>query len=239
MENNRTGLLLSKKLQHYFSTPVWCFCCKKYISSELKSPSSYLCTYCYQKLPFAEKALCPKCGLKHTLTSCQSNWASEITQFNSIFNYQEPISGWISNLKYFRNLFAGKILQQLVTNWFVHHSLTIENIDALLPVPLHITRLHWRGFNQTVYLLKNQKQLSVSSNILKRVRKTPHQAGLSKEKRNQNMENAFEVKKCLNKSSVLLFDDVCTTGTTIGELCQVLKATGVKNIHVLTLARVI
>ena len=38
---------------------------------------------------------------------------------------------------------------------------------------------------------------------------------------------------------VLLFDDVCTTGTTIGELCQVLKAAGVENIHVLTLARVI
>jgi len=239
MDDKQTGFFLNQKLQHYFSIPVWCFSCKKYIASELESPSPYLCSICYQKLPFTEKALCPKCGLKHSPISCQSTWAKDITQFKAVFNYQEPISGWISNLKYFRNLFAGKILQQLISNWFNQHQQLIEPIDLLLPVPLHSTRLHWRSFNQAVYLLKKQKQLPVNSNILKRIRKTPHQAGLSKENRNQNMENAFRVKKSLNKTSVLLFDDVCTTGTTIGELCQVLKAAGVENIHVLTLARVI
>jgi len=239
MENKPTGCFSALKIQHYFSIPVWCFSCKKYISSELKSPSTYLCNICYQKLPFTEKALCPKCGLKHALTSCHNTWARDITQFKSIFNYQEPISGWISNLKYFRNLFAGKILQEFIADWFNQHQLTIETIDVLLPVPLHVTRLHWRSFNQTVYLLKKQKQLPVRSNVLKRIRKTPHQAGLGKKNRHQNMKNAFSVKKCVSQKSVLLFDDVCTTGTTIGELCQVLKAAGVENIYVLTLARVI
>ena len=239
MADNRTKYLLTKKLQQYFSFPVWCFCCQKFIPPELISVSSYLCSRCYEKLPFSEKALCSKCGLKHNSTGCRSKWASEITQYNSIFNYQEPISGWISNLKYYRNMFAGKILQQFVTHWFNHHQVTLKSIDFLLPVPLHISRLQWRSFNQTVFLLNKQQHLPVNIKVLKRIRKTPHQAGLNKKSRNQNMANAFKVDRCLSNYSILIFDDVCTTGTTIGEICQELKTIGVKKIHVLTLARVI
>lgn len=239
MANNQTKYRLTKKLHQYFSFPVWCFGCKKFIPLKSKSVSSYLCARCYDMLPFSEPTLCSKCGLKHNSTSCWSKWANEIVQYNAIFNYQEPISGWISDLKYYRNMFAGKVLQQFVTRWFNHHQEQLKSIDFLLPVPLHISRLHWRSFNQATYLLNGQQQIPTNITALKRIRKTPHQAGLNKKNRNRNMENAFKVESCLRQRSVLIFDDVCTTGTTIGEICQELKATGVQSIHVLTLARVI
>ncbi len=228
-----------KKLITHFEFPVWCLCCKKFIATHTKSPSIYLCSTCYYKLPFSEKALCGRCGLKHSTHSCRSKWAENITRFDAIFDYQKPVSDWIGNLKYFKNLFAGRLLQLFVADWFNRHPTTLKSLDYVLPVPLHISRLHWRSFNQALFLINKQHQLPVNIDLLRRIRRTPHQAGLDKFKRGKNMKNAFRIEGNIENKSILIFDDVCTTGTTIGEICQVLKANGVKKIHVLTLARVI
>ena len=75
------------------------------------------------------------------------------------------------------------------------------------------------------------------TNAIERVKYTETQTHLSLSKRIKNVEDAFAAKKCLLKGSVLLIDDVMTTGATASACARVLKKTGVKTVDVLTLTR--
>lgn len=78
-------------------------------------------------------------------------------------------------------------------------------------------------------------------NMLKRVKKTSSQVGLSKKQRKENIKGAFELNPNLEKpagdASVFLVDDVFTTGSTLTEAARILKRNGIKSVWALTLAR--
>lgn len=117
----------------------------------------------------------------------------------------------------------------------------IENADVIIPIPLHRFRLLRRKYNQSALLAS-----AISKNFhkpyapdgLKRIRSTPRQGKLSPEQRRQNVAHAF----CVNKhydfkdKSVLLIDDVLTTGATANECAKVLLKAGAKQIDILTFA---
>ncbi len=113
-----------------------------------------------------------------------------------------------------------------------------NDIDCIIPVPLHKSRQRERGFNQSDILAK---YLSVYLDIptypeyLKRIKKTKDQKGLNKDERRHNLDNAFVAKNLESKiKNVLIVDDVYTTGTTIEKCAIALKKAGVKNIYFLT-----
>jgi len=96
-----------------------------------------------------------------------------------------------------------------------------------------------RGFNQTDYLISSVPLLKVDNRIIKKKRLTKHQAGLSRKERELNLKGAFEVKKNIAGKRILLFDDICTTGGTIRELCKLLHKNNVQEIDILVLCRTI
>jgi ComF family protein len=114
--------------------------------------------------------------------------------------------------------------------------------DMVLPVPLHISRLRSRGFNQSLVLARAcfpQWQDRIRVRLLVRNRATTPQTDLSGRARRNNLKNAFQVadKAEVAGRNILLVDDVFTTGSTVNECARVLKAAGCKRVEILTICR--
>ena len=119
--------------------------------------------------------------------------------------------------------------------------------DAIIPVPLHPRRLRWRGFNQSAllaqYVAKNllpMSELPRPANVLIRRRYTSPQMEIKDyQSRQQNLAGAFSIaqpEEVFGKT-ILLIDDVATTGSTIFECAKVLKAAGAKEVYAAVIAR--
>ena len=111
-------------------------------------------------------------------------------------------------------------------------------------VPLHRWRLLKRGYNQSALLAARlQTPAVLHADLLRRVRATPSQGGLSRSGRQRNIRGAFAVNEryalLVKDKRIVLIDDVLTTGATIGECCRVLKRAGAAEVAVLTAARVL
>lgn len=121
--------------------------------------------------------------------------------------------------------------------------LELEELDGIIPVPLHQKRLRERGFNQVELLartLSRYFELPVTP-ALERTRPTQPQFDLKREERFNNVKGAFRVidPKAVYNKKVLLLDDIYTTGSTISECGRVLKNAGARRVEVLTLARAV
>ena len=120
----------------------------------------------------------------------------------------------------------------------------IGEADMIVPVPLHWTRLWKRRFNQAGFLAQRIAKAAnkpYEPQLLKRVRATPPQVGLDAEARRKNMRKAFHVvgAEKLAGKTVLLIDDVRTTGATTRTCVETLKEAGAARVHVLTFGLVI
>lgn len=121
----------------------------------------------------------------------------------------------------------------------------LEDCDALVPVPLHWRRLFKRRYNQAALLALHLGRLSekpVLAGVLKRTKATPPQGRLSPEARAANIAGAFQVptsqRAAIAGKSLLLIDDVLTTGATARLATRVLLKAGAAKVDVLTLALV-
>jgi len=227
------------KLGKWFDIPKWCLECHNHIAPDLQSSSSFLCTSCYDSLPFTKDLLCEKCGLAHETICCNTNWSNQINHFHTIFTYDEPVSNWIGKFKYSQSIMEGRLLRSFVTQWFQKNQELIHQFDLLLPVPMHSWNLFRRGFNQTDYLISSVQNMKINNRILKKKHHTKHQAGLTRKKREKNLKGAFEINQNIEGKRILLFDDICTTGGTLRELCKLLHKNKVQNIDILVLCRTI
>jgi len=123
----------------------------------------------------------------------------------------------------------------------VGHEL-IREANCLIPVPLHRRRLFARRFNQAALLaeaLAGESGLAWKPTRRVRGRDTPSQGGLSRRQRRVNLRGAFSVAGQLDKTRVLLIDDVMTTGATAQACAKALRRAGAARVDVLTLARVV
>lgn len=129
----------------------------------------------------------------------------------------------------------GHLLQQAVVDAGIH-------ADIVIPVPLHPRRLADRGYNQSALLARavsQQLDVSFAPRALARCRQTAQQARLGRAARLENMAEAFEVrdKQAVALRSVLLVDDVLTTGATLLACRQALEKAGAKDVTSVCLAR--
>ena len=115
--------------------------------------------------------------------------------------------------------------------------------SILVPIPLHKHRKNWRGFNQTEVLGEKLARImgwEFIPDLLIRTKNTQPQVGLKGLARRSNLSNVFVVNTnhlISNHCSLVVFDDVYTTGSTILEAKKVLSEAGFKNIKSLTIAK--
>ncbi len=111
------------------------------------------------------------------------------------------------------------------------------HVDGLVPVPLHRTKLRERGYNQSEYVCKGISErtgVTVYPHLLRRVRYTPSQTALDIEERKLNVHEAFEVDPSMQSNlqgrTLIVADDVITTGATIVECAKVLRNYGAERV---------
>jgi len=118
--------------------------------------------------------------------------------------------------------------------------LSLEKADGIVPVPLHIKGLQQRGFNQTAVLgrhLSRELGIPLMLDALRKVRETPPQTDVTGKERLKNIKDAFSVSGDVKGLSLLLVDDVITTGATVKECSRVLMEAGARQVTVVALAR--
>lgn len=118
------------------------------------------------------------------------------------------------------------------------------DVDLLMPVPLHPSRLREREFNQSLLLadrLNRRLRLPLSYDNLIRVRPTQPQTELNRAARLKNLRRSFVVQRPeeVTGRRILLVDDVLTTGTTVNECAKALRKAGASDVYVGTLARTV
>jgi len=112
--------------------------------------------------------------------------------------------------------------------------------DMLIPIPLGRQRLKERGYNQVGMIAK---PLALALNLqyaphgLARCKETRSQVGLSKQERKENIREAFQAWKGVGGKTILVFDDVATTGSTLSSSADALFSAGAKEVYALTVAR--
>jgi ComF family protein len=123
-----------------------------------------------------------------------------------------------------------------------------QGADLVLPVPLHPRRLHQRGFNQTLELIRaaqrlvqRETRLTIVCDALIRSKDTPMLGHASPAKRSELVRGAFALARPHRVAGhhVLLVDDVMTSGATLAECARALLAGGVRQVSVAALARAI
>ena len=114
-------------------------------------------------------------------------------------------------------------------------------MQAMIPVPLGKKRLKERGYNQTALVarpLAYEVGIEYSPRALWKARETRSQVGLTASQRQENVHNAYQAdREAVKRKSVLLMDDVATTGSTILACTEALLSAGAQDVYVLTIAR--
>lgn len=156
---------------------------------------------------------------------------------------EHPLRQVVQKFKYGRKVSLGKPLGRLLARGAAEF-ITQWPIDVIMPVPLHPKRLRWRGFNQSLLLARQISRTYGTPTepfMLRRVKETPPQTQLTEDERRKNMRGAFALhgEKSLKDKTVLLVDDIYTSGATVNECSQTLRRGGAKEVYVLTLARAV
>jgi ComF family protein len=116
---------------------------------------------------------------------------------------------------------------------------TFESVDVLTAVPLHRVKFRDRGYNQAEWISKGVAdiwQIPFSKQILKRKRFTISQTTLNQEERKANMADAFRVYGNVENKSIVIIDDVLTTGSTMSACATSLKKAGAAHVFALTVS---
>lgn len=113
---------------------------------------------------------------------------------------------------------------------------SMDGADLIAPVPIHWSRRFYRGFNQAELLCQGFPKDRVRPDVVKRVRSTRPQASLSPSERRRNLAGAFFATDAVAGASVLLVDDVVTSGHTLAECARALREAGAVEVSAVTFA---
>ena len=218
----------------FFPQGVKCFVCG------IETSDLGICDSCYAKLPFIKGNICQKCGGEKlgsgkVCLDCKGRDYYFHKNY-SIFHYEDNMQKYILSFKNGGRKYLGETFSKFIKNYLRHIKL---EFDIIIPVPIHKNRIKERGFNQSEVLCQSLDEFVVDNSVFKRVKDTPHQTGLNRENREENLEGAFEVVSPdkIKDKKILLIDDIYTTGSTINECAKELLKSGATSVNSLCLAR--
>jgi ComF family protein len=195
------------------------------------------CVFCGVLSSGGEKAICVGCfdDLPWRTPAGFSSSRLLLSEAAAL-DYSFPIDSAIKALKFNRKLFYIPAFAEILAT-----TVTVlpDDVDAVLPVPLHWRRRVLRGFNQAAELAKPLAallDLPLQCGVV-RNKVTGFQSGLNATERARNLRHAFAVRTKLSARHILIVDDVTTTGATINSLAAALYRGGVDQVSALTLAR--
>lgn len=219
--------------------PTQCLLCAGIIHSPPQPGANSICPACQAQLPYWQASeSCPQCGRPdcdgYVCGQCLAK-PPAFDQTLAIFLFQEPIKSLIH---------AGKFARQ----WGIFNSLTEQfastlppiTADCIVPLPLHPRRLGERGFNQALEIaqwLAPQLAIPLRPQLLRRVRDTEHQARLSAQARWKNLRSAFACQAHCAGKTIIVVDDVMTSGASLQAAAKALKQAGASTVINIVLAR--
>lgn len=223
--------------------PPRCHLCKEYIPD---AGELHICKTCLLKIPMAFSPVCTVCGISfqgsgddHPCARCMTE-PPPYHSARAAMLYSDDCRKMIHDLKY-----NGKTLLRRPLGLIMARQLEgfVRECrpDCIVPVPLHVSRLRKRGFNQSILIgeiLASKWKLPLLRQALKRTVATRPQVELSRDERLSNLKGAFAVTnpKEISGKRILLVDDVFTTGSTIAESAKALVAAGSSSVFAVTAA---
>lgn len=204
----------------------------------------YWCERCLQNVEIIQEPFCKICGEplsieegEQVCRSCQTSPPAFRT-LRSWAVFGDDVQQALHQLKYRKNIFLGRKLGEVL-----HGMLQVNpwNVDLVAPVPLGTKRKKQRGYNQAMLIARPLARLAgvpVSGTALQRVRETRTQVGLSIQERKRNVAGAFKADPGqVAGKTILVVDDVTTTGSTLNACASALRKEGAAEVHGLTFAR--
>ena len=231
--------------------PPVCLVCREWITA------GALCEMCRKGVSPILPPLCDRCGApvpaeRIVCTECEQGPEPPFDWSQAMGQYTGPLRIAIHHLKYHGKTALAAPLGQMLARSLdspttplfpIRADPTRPAFDAVVPIPLHPSRLRQRGFNQAERLARvvaAERGWTLDTTGLRRVRRTAVQALLtSREERAANMHEAFAALSPTHfwNQSVLLIDDVITTLATVREAASVVRAAGASRICIAALAR--
>jgi ComF family protein len=225
--------------------PPTCLACRKPLGA-----AGGLCAECWTKMGFIDRPYCERLGTPFPhdpggalLSPAAIAAPPAYERARAAARYSDVARDLVHLLKYGDRLDLARPLGRWMARAGVE---LLADADALVPVPLHWTRLWRRRFNQSAALAQSVSGVAgvpVVDHILARTRATPPQVGLARSERARNMQGAFVVPKHarvdVKGRKLVVIDDVLTSGATLDACARVLLRTGAARVDALVLARVV
>ncbi len=225
--------------------PAVCQICRE---QRATSAESYICGDCRTKVRVIDGAFCSKCGIPYDGAITSEFECAECKDVDLKFDAARAavrvnafMLDVVHRYKYARALWFEQYLGELLVQAAVPE-LCKEHWDFIVPVPLHPVKQREREFNQAERLAKylgRAANIPVNTFILKRIQPTQSQTTLSREERADNVRKAFALRGPVDvkEKSIVIIDDILTTGATTSACAGILKKAGASRIQVWTVAR--
>lgn len=223
-----------------FPSNITCFIC----GDEVVESEFCLCPSCEKSLPKIDKH-CLKCGspiyssANYCLT-CKSN-KRHFDFARSALIYKDGAARAVQGLKYENEKYLAAPIAKIIEVEFLKMEKEVGKFDFIIPIPLSKERFKKRGYNQAELIaleLSKLVDVPVETKCVLRIKDTVSQTKLSFKERQENLDGAFkvELKETIKGKTLLLIDDVLTTGSTVSHCAEILKKAGAKAVYVLTFA---
>jgi ComF family protein len=219
-----------------------------------KVMAHFLCPECRCNFMPVESPICSVCGFVFESREGNDHLCGNCIEHPRRFGkarafglYDGTLMEVIHSFKYKEKVQLARPLEELLFYVFLRNW-NIDDIDLVVPVPLHLKRFRKRGFNQAYLLIRDWPEIAVKYNAgmeqtvcrdaLSRIVSTQPQTGLGRKERMENIKGVFSADKSkVEGKRILLVDDVYTTGATADECAKAVLEGGAVSADVLTLAR--
>lgn len=227
--------------------PRTCYGCE---CSLAEGSNRYLCLSCWRTLPLVLGRICLACGMplgegvlnQPVCNACNTS-SFHFDQVRAAGEYRALLRDLILKFKFHRDIALSYPLAAIVLRHLTRYPLPVLP-SIIIPVPLSHKARRTRGYNQAgliASLLSRQLQIVYYPHALSKIRDTEPQSSLNREERLHNLKGGFKVVKSylskLSGKTILLIDDIFTTGATVNECAHALKQAGAHRVYVAVVCR--